>query len=84
MTPYVPIDCSFHDRLLAHATLRQTVEITFRTEANAPQTVHARITDVYTREGAEYCVLSTGETIRLDRLVRVDGHDLPGEASCQI
>ena len=84
MTPYQPIDCHFHDRLLAYATLRQTVEIVYRADAATERTVDARITDVYTRRGEEYAVLSTGAIIRLDRLVRVGGYALPPTPGCQI
>ncbi len=78
---YQPIPCDFHDRLLAAATLRKIVEVVYR-EGEEEHTLSARITDVYTKEKAEYVVLSEGTTIRLDRLIRVDGVE-PG-GSCDI
>ncbi len=83
MPPYIPIDCNFYDRLLHHATRRETVEITYQSsEGTGEMTIHAIIQDVYTREGAEYLQLKKGETIRLDRLVRVGGEDRPASAGC--
>ena len=36
----------------------------------------AVIKDVLAREGADYVALSSGETVRMDRLVEVDGYRL--------
>lgn len=74
--PYSPIDCEFHDRLEAAATLRRIAELQFRDEHGRPRTVHARIRNVFARAGAEYLELDTGECIRLDRLLAIDGSRL--------
>lgn len=74
--PYVPIDCEFHDVLEAIATRRTRVPIVFRRDDD-PVTLHARIVDIVVRDGAEYLVLDSGESIRLDRLIAVDGIELP-------
>jgi Rho-binding antiterminator len=69
---YHPISCEFHDLLEARATARKPVQIRFHDAAGAVQTCSAVITDMFARSGAEYLVLSTGETLRLDQLIEVD------------
>lgn len=69
---YHPISCDFHDLLEALATARQTAQIRFRDGGGALQHRSAAITDVFSRNGAEYLVISTGETLRLDQLIAVD------------
>ena len=80
-TPYVPVDCGFHDRLLALATLRRVSEVVYLDDQGLERSVEARIEDVYSRAGAEFARLSGGEIVRLDRLVRVAGHARPGTLS---
>ena len=70
-SPYTPVSCSFHDRLEAIATTRKSVRIVFRTPTGDAQR-NAGISDVFARNEAEYLVLSTGETVRLDQLLIVD------------
>ena len=72
-TPYVPISCSFHDGLESLATTRKQTRIAFCTQAGDMQCRDAAIVDLFARKGAEYVVLSTGDVIRLDRLLVVDG-----------
>ncbi|MTV41365.1 hypothetical protein [Duganella radicis] len=72
-TDYQPISCDFHDLLEVHATKRQATTIQFRDADGQLQTRHAIITDVFARDGADYLTLSTGETLRLDQLIDVDG-----------
>ncbi|HEY1090927.1 MAG TPA: hypothetical protein VGE47_07545 [Burkholderiaceae bacterium] len=70
---YQPISCELHDLLEARATARQPVPLRFVDADGTVQLRSAGIADVFAREGAEYLVLSTGENLRLDRLVEVDG-----------
>ena len=72
-THYDPISCEFHDRLEDLATLRKRARISFRDESGGDQHRDTVITDVFAREGAEYLSMGTGETLRLDQLVEVDG-----------
>lgn len=72
-THYHPISCEFHDRLEDLATLRKRARIRFRDEGGSEQDRDTVITDVFAREGAEYLSMGTGETLRLDQLVEVDG-----------
>ncbi|WP_457095509.1 hypothetical protein [Lysobacter sp. P5_B9] len=82
-TGYHPINCEFHDLLEDLATLRRSAKIRFLDESNVTHHRDAVITDVFARDGAEYASLSTGETLRLDRLVEVNGARLAdhGESS---
>jgi len=73
---YSPISCEFHDRLEDLATLRKLTRIRFRDDEGVQQQRNATIADVYSRAGAEYVSLSSGETLRLDQLVEVDGETL--------
>lgn len=69
---YRPIDCSLHDELESLAVRRLAGRIRYRDEAGHEQEVHDRIADIFASEGAEYLRLSSGETIRLDRLLQVE------------
>ena len=71
---YSPISCDFHDILEAAATARKPVHVRFLDEDGSLQHRSASIVDIFSRHGAEYLAISTGETVRLDRLIAVD-HD---------
>ena len=69
--PYVPIDCSLHDRYLAWATLRKEISITFM-DHGTQQVTQGRIIDVFTdHDRTEWLKMTNGERIRLDRIVSV-------------
>ena len=70
---YTPIACGAHDRLEALAVQHALVAVVWHDETGDARHVTARITDVVARDGADWVVLSTGETVRADRLVAVDG-----------
>lgn len=76
---YTPIDCNYYDRLEAHATLRQRVQIDYLSEAGESQVLEsALIVDLQTRNKYEFMILDSGQEIRLDRLVAVNGVVVPG------
>jgi Rho-binding antiterminator len=70
---YQPISCEFHDLLEVHATRRKPARIALLDADGAEQLRNAVITDVYAKAGADYLAMSTGETLRLDQLIEVDG-----------
>lgn len=79
---YTPIDCGFHDRLEAHAVRRTVVSVVFADEQDRPITIEAHIDDVFARDGADWVLLRPADgtstrTVRLDRLVSVDGVSVP-------
>ncbi len=71
--PYLPIDCSLHDRFESAAVRRERVRVTWTTssgdESGGPMESVGMIRDVVARDGAEYLVMSNGSEIRLDRIV---------------
>lgn len=73
MQPYEPINCEFHDVLESLATTRQPAEVLYRDSTAAIQNRVTTLTDVFAREGAEYVSLASGETVRLDALIAVNG-----------
>ncbi|WP_439687862.1 Transcriptional antiterminator, Rof [Cupriavidus oxalaticus] len=75
-TGYSPISCEFHDRLEDLATLRKRTSVSYLDDDGVLQHRDAAVKDVFNRGGAEYVLLSSNETVRLDRLVEVDGHQL--------
>lgn len=75
---YTPISCSYYDRLEALATTRTRSRIVYTSineEADTPteHEVSAIITDLFSKDKAEYMVLDSGETIRLDQIVSING-----------
>jgi len=80
---YQPINCSFHDVLLEHATFRRRIEIVYHAIDGTRKESQNIIKDVYTKSKEEFMLLDDGNTIRLDHIVSVDGALLP-ETSCNI
>lgn len=75
-TPYKPINCDFHELLLANATLKKECVIVYN-ENTKPVSTTNIIVDVYTKKGEEFMVLKSGKTIRLDHIISVDDHTQP-------
>lgn len=76
MTAYAPVSCEFHDLLESLAISGSIARIVFADAEGDVQVRSASIADLYAREGIEYLVTSTGETVRLDWLVEVNGERL--------
>jgi len=81
--PYQPINCSFHDRLEHHSVRQDVVEVVFEWKGRT-LTHQAQIKDVFAWQGADYAfvipiedVERTGFTVRLDRMVSIEGIKLP-------
>lgn len=73
---YQPIDCNFYDRLEAWATLKQKINITYL-EGSDTRKVNGIIQKLFIRQGAEFLELDSGLRIRLDKLVEVEGFEVP-------
>jgi Rho-binding antiterminator len=78
--PYRPISCDFHDELCLLALRRRACEIVYRDSAGREARLEDRIEDIYTKGKEEFLRLAGGGIIRLDRLLRVDGHSPPAPA----
>lgn len=68
--PYVPIDCSVHDRLEALAVKRRpcVIRYTRGRSDDAVVEVRGRIVDIGADGGVEYLTTDGGVRVRLDRL----------------
>ena len=73
---YRPISCDFHDELQLIALRKMTVPIVYRKQDGGQTVIDSTIADLYTREKEEFLLLPSGEEIRLDRLVSVNGIEL--------
>ena len=76
---YHPVACSFYDELQKAAAQRIYSKIQFYTEIHEFMTVFAVIKDILTKKGEAFVSLNTGETIRLDRIVRINDTLAPGQ-----
>ena len=72
---YHPIDCNYYDELVLLIMRKKPCEIVYLNEANEQITEHAMITDVFTKEKAEYIKMSNDQIIRLDHLISADGKE---------
>lgn len=76
---YQPIDCNYYDRLEAWATMKTICLLVFLDENDVRQEVSGGIADLYTVNKAEYLRMDNGLTVRLDRLLSVNGVPVPGQ-----
>lgn len=73
MKPYLPIDCSYYDRLEAWATLKQTCVIRWMDQDGHRQEIKSKINDLLLKDGVEYLLADNNLIIRLDQLISVNG-----------
>ena len=84
-TAYIPISCSYYDRLEAWAVRREPVKIQFQDLAQEKSVeTEGIIVDLISRDKVEYLVLDTGEIIRLDHLITVNDIPLPVNNACSM
>lgn len=77
-TNYKPIDCRYYDHLEAAASKREHVNLQYLSDIREFLTASGIINNIETKNGEEYLTLSTGEEIRLDRVVRLNDITFPG------
>lgn len=82
-SPYLPIDCSYYDRLEAWATLREDCSIIWSDQEGVNHLIKSRIFDLILKGGVEYLVAENDLYLRLDHLVSVNGIPVP-KGSCQV
>ena len=70
---YRPISCDFHDVLEIRAMKKEHCAVEFIGDDGKKRLVVAAITDVFAKDGEEFLTLDSNETVRLDRIVSVDG-----------
>ena len=71
ISQYKPVDCDFTDELESLSTRRQSVDISYFDESGQSRHGRGVITDMVTRDHADYLVLANEEEIRLDRIAWV-------------
>jgi len=77
-TPYTPIACSFYDRIEEAIVLRKTAKLIYQTEEGTEIEAETRLKDTRTKDDAEFVVLPSGEEVRMDRIMSLDGEALLG------
>ncbi|WP_337872817.1 hypothetical protein [Ignavibacterium sp.] len=70
---YKPIACGLYDELELRALRKQKTKITFKNDSDHVQTIDCIISDLFTKDKAEYLKTSDGLIIRLDDILEVDG-----------
>lgn len=75
---YKPIDKAYHKLLETLVARRAAARLQFYTDIHEFLTLHATLKELVNRGDEEYLVLTTGEEIRLDRIVRIDDKPAPG------
>jgi len=76
MNVYKPISCDYHSILEHYAVKSEIVEIVY-TEANTYSSYQGLITDIYTKAKEEFLVLDHSKTIRLDKIIKINGEMAP-------
>lgn len=72
-TNYQPIDCNFYDNFEAAIVRRRPVDLEYL-DANGERVLsNTRLRDLKTHRTEEFVQLASGEWLRLDRIVSVDG-----------
>ncbi|MFK8164677.1 MAG: hypothetical protein AB8H12_19680 [Lewinella sp.] len=79
-TNYQPIDCNFYDNFEAAIVTRRIVELVYLDPFGKETTAAIRLKDLKTKLTEEFVQLESGEWLRLDRIVSVDGE--AAGASC--
>lgn len=81
---YRPISCSFYDLLLSKATLKEEVEIVFKNKDLVKEIYKGIVKTIETKNKAEYLILETGNTIRLDYIVSLNNVELSLDDNCSL
>jgi Rho-binding antiterminator len=75
---YQPIPATFRDEILEYQRRRKYLRIHYFNPIHEYISTAALIKDLFEQHGGEYIRLSTGEEVRLDWIVRLDGQAAPG------
>jgi Rho-binding antiterminator len=78
---YKPVESHFRQSIESLVAERKKVTFNYVTDLRELLTATGLAREVVSRNGADYLTLSTGEEIRLDRIVRVDNTLAPGYES---
>ncbi len=75
---YKPVASHFRQTIQSLVAERKKATFNYITDLRELLTTTGLAREVVSREGADFLTLSTGEEIRLDRIVRVDNTLAPG------
>lgn len=75
---YQPVPAAFRAEVLDYLTRRKYIRIHYFNPYHEYIFTTAIIKQFCEQDGAEYIALSTGEQLRLDWIVRLDGKPAPG------
>lgn len=76
---YHSLSCSLYDQLEAFSVRRDRCTVRYRNEDEIHFVV-GTLTDVFAKDGAEYLTIDNSTTVRLDRLIDVNGIPMNGPA----
>ena len=74
---YIPIDCNFYDRIEAAIVQRRIVRLEYRDAEGQATSAETKLQDTQTKAGEEFLLLPSGEQIRMDRILSLDGVPVP-------
>jgi Rho-binding antiterminator len=75
---YQPVEQSFYQEIEQYREKRKYIGIHYFTELHEYISTTAIIKEIVSHDEAEYILLTTGEKVRLDWIVRLDGKPAPG------
>jgi Rho-binding antiterminator len=78
MNTYKPVDTTYLAQINVFVRAKKAVRIQYFTDINEFITTVAIIKNTFEKEGATYMDLSSGEEVRLDRIVRIEDKPAPG------
>ena len=68
---YTPVSCDLHDHLSAIANQQQECCLTYLDEEGKFAKVQGQIIKIYVVDGSDWCHISDGSRIRLDRIEEI-------------
>ena len=74
---YIPIDCNFYDRIEAAIVQRKTVQLEYRNAEGHNALAETKLQDTQTRAWWLIVILPSGERIRMDHILSLDGAPVP-------
>ena len=75
---YISVATLFREELVSYADKRIYISLQYFSDIREYLSTRAIIKEIVARDHAEYLLLSTGEEIRLDRIIRVEEKPAPG------
>ena len=79
---YVPIDCNFYDEIEILAMRKSKSTVVYLSEKDEQTTIEGVIKNVFAKNKEEFLEMESGLIFRLDRLISLDGKEVPG--ACKI